>query len=99
MRPNNLNDPSKMQREIIKAQRILAVSALVGHTSVNEGALRIASEEGLIVEGSSKVTGRQDISGTQNVSGTHNVSGTQTVSGTSNLNGPTNVRGNLAVTG
>lgn len=78
---------------MVRQNQQQANSAPIGYSSVTQGGLRIASAEGLTVEGSQSISGTSDISGTQNVSGTHNVSGVQNVSGTQNQTGPINVNG------
>lgn len=92
-------------RKFAGRQKATEVMAPVGSTAVSKGALRILSPEGLIVQGSSSVTGTQNVSGalnttgTQTVSGSLGVTGTQTVAGTLAVSGAQTVTGSLGVSG
>jgi hypothetical protein len=70
---DNLNDGE--MKDVLRRLRALEKQASAGFTSVNRGAFRIASPEGLIVEGSAKVTGELKGEGTLNWTGPVNVSG------------------------
>lgn len=88
---DNLN--ADLIRDLMRRVHDLETMAPVGFTDVTEGALRILSAEGLIVEGSAKVTG------TLQVTGFLNGDGTITWTGTSNFSGPTNITGPVDMTG
>jgi len=94
---DNLNAPAleELVRRIEKLER----GAPVGFSSVSRGALRITSAEGLIVQGSAKVSGTLAVTGTENVTGTLNVSGTLNADGTISLKGPVTISGATSITG
>jgi len=71
----------------------------VGHTSITRGGLRVASEEGLTVQGSQRVTGRLFVTGYEEVSGQLHITGSLVVSGNADVTGPMDVRGPLTVRG
>lgn len=97
MTTDNLND--SQLRDLLRRVRILETTQPVGYTSVSEGALRIVSAEGLIVEGSESVTGTLTVSGTLTLSGTLNADGTITFTGPVTISGATDITGPLTVTG
>jgi len=70
-----------------------------GFTSITRGALRVASAEGLIVEGSERVSGTLRVTGTEIVDGTLRITGTLTVQGPTTLGGRTTISGDTTVTG
>lgn len=100
---DNLNDSAL--RDILTRLRILESMAPVGFTAVTRGALRIASNEGLLVEGSAKVDGWLIVTGTERVTGLLEVLGTLQGSGSivwtgpASFSGDTSIGGNLDVTG
>jgi len=94
---DNLN--SSELKDILRRLHILETTQPVGYTSVSEGALRIVSAEGLIVEGSESVTGTLTVSGTLTMSGTLNADGTITFTGPVTISGATGITGPLTVTG
>lgn len=75
----NLNDPP-MSRERRKTQALQGGSPL-SDSSITRGRLRIASDEGLLVEGIATIEGLIDVTGQQTVDGSIEVTGVQTVSG------------------
>ena len=77
----------------VRRTRALETQAPVGFTSVTKGRLRVASAEGLVVEGSQRISGTSTVTGTQTVSGTQAVSGTQDVTGALNVSGPQTISG------
>lgn len=94
---DNLNDnpiPS-----ILRRLRILETTAPVGFTSISRGALRVASNEGLLVQGSQKVEGWLVVTGTERVTGLLEVLGTLSVAGQMNVTGPLNTSGEMNVNG
>jgi hypothetical protein len=80
-------------------------AAPLGYTSISEGALRIISPEGLIVEGSARVSGTLTGSGTFDWTGPMNLQGAQTITGPTTftgqmtVNGPWKFVGNGQITG
>ena len=97
MRTDNTkgDEIAALVRRIEKLER----QAPAGFTSITRGALRVASPEGLIVEGSEKVTGTLDVTGTLTVSGTINGDGTITWAGPVTFTGATNLNGPIEVNG
>ena len=95
------DDPTgaDLMRELVKRVRRLEAGSPLGNSSITKGGLRIASQEGLTVEGSARVSGVLAVTGTENVSGTLNVTGPLTVTGATALNGNTTINGTLAVKG
>lgn len=79
-------------------QQLLTQSPL-GYSSITEGSLRVASNEGLIVEGSAKVTGYLVVTGTLRGTGTFEWLGTMNISGAQNVTGPTTFTGQVTVNG
>lgn len=96
---------------LVRNVRTLGTNAPIGFSSVTKGGLRIASSQGLLVQGSSSTTGTANVSGTQSVTGTANNSGvvnnsgtinntgTSTNTGQTNLNGPVALVGTQTVSG
>ncbi|WP_404475130.1 hypothetical protein [Microbacterium aerolatum] len=85
--------------EILRRIRVLETQAPVGFTSVTRGALRVASNEGLLVEGSAKVDGWLVVTGTERVTGRLEGSGTFDWTGPMNLRGAQSVTGPTTFTG
>ncbi len=83
----------------------LEAGANLGFSSITRGSLRIASTEGLIVEGSARVSGSLNVTGTETVSGTLNVvgvlmgNGEIVWTGPASFTGDTDIGGTLDVTG
>jgi cytoskeletal protein CcmA (bactofilin family) len=98
---------TKTSQNRIQQRRIqkLESAAPTGFSSVTRGQFRVASQEGLLVQGSQRVTGTLFIDGTERVdgtlvvAGTLNVTGTSTVSGNMAVTGPLTVRGNSTFIG
>ncbi len=91
MRHRNLNDPpqSDLQRRV----RQLESASPIGFSSVERGGLRIASDQGLLIEGQGLVTGLFDVTGTLSGSGRFDWSGPWF------LRGPGRIEGNTVATG
>lgn len=87
---------AKKQKDAV---RRAGTASPVGHTSITRGGLRVASEEGLTVQGSQRVTGRLFVTGYEEVSGQLRVTGSLVVSGNADVTGPMDVRGPLTVRG
>lgn len=73
--------------------------APLGYSSVSEGALGILSNEGLIVDGSAKVTGWLIVTGTERVTGLLEILGTLRAAGVIEFTGPTTIAGTTEITG
>lgn len=86
-------------KALMRRVRALETASPIGSSSVTRGALRVASIEGLIVEGSARVTGLLKGVGTFLWENIFNVTGTATFTGTTNVNGPFNVNGNTTQNG
>ncbi|MDY0891886.1 hypothetical protein [Frigoribacterium sp. CFBP9030] len=71
----------------------------LGFSSVTRGAVSIESDEGLLVDGSQRVTGRLHVDGIEYVSGQLRVTGSFIVSGNAEVTGPMRVSGPLDVLG
>lgn len=97
MRIDNL-DQSELERLVRRVEK-LERAAPIGFSSITRGSLRVASPEGLIVEGSEKVTGTLDVTGTLTIEGTLNGNGTITWTGPATLSGDATVAGPLHVNG
>lgn len=78
---------------LVERIRRLEAAAPLGFTSITRGSLRVASNEGLIVEGSAKVEGWLITTGTQRVVGRLEGSGTFDWTGASFLRGPVEITG------
>lgn len=110
---DNLADPQAPVEEIKTRLDTVETQAPMGYSSVTDGQIRIASPEGLWVEGEGgiKLDGRMDANGVIDVTGTLTVrgvegaggvftaEGTNTLSGTNLLSGPTRVTGTLDIEG
>lgn len=81
-----------------QVKQLLTQSPL-GYSSITRGSLRVASNEGLIVDGSAKVTGYLVVTGTLRGTGTFEWLGTMNISGAQNVTGPTTFSGSVTVTG
>lgn len=84
---DSLGDLKQEIRDLMRRIRVLESASPLGYSSISEGALEIRSEEGLIVDGSARI------------SGVMNGDGTITWTGPWNLVGPGNVTGNAAWSG
>ncbi|MBT2485730.1 MULTISPECIES: hypothetical protein [unclassified Microbacterium] len=95
-RPDIIYQELQQLRQLV--QQLLTQSPL-GYSSITEGSLRVASNEGLIVEGSAKVSGYLVVTGTLRGTGTLEWLGTINISGAQNVTGPTTFTGQLTVNG
>lgn len=95
------NDPSleALVARLTRDVRVLQTQAPVGFTAVSRGALRILSNEGLIVDGSARVAGWLVVTGTGRVVGRLEGSGTLDWTGPWFLRGAGQITGNLNLTG
>jgi hypothetical protein len=91
----NSNELAKLVRRIEK----LEAAAPVGFTAVSRGALRIVSEEGLIVEGSARISGVMTGDGTLLWTGPITFTGPFTINGATTQNGEYTVDGDTTVNG
>jgi cytoskeletal protein CcmA (bactofilin family) len=89
---------SQASRQRRRTQK-LESAAPTGFSSVTRGQFRIASVEGLLVEGSASVSGRLEVSGIEVVSGQLRVTGSLVVAGNADVTGPMTVSGPLTVNG
>jgi cytoskeletal protein CcmA (bactofilin family) len=71
----------------------------LANSAIDRGSLRVLSAEGLIVEGSQRVSGVLIVSGEETVDGTLRVSGTLIVSGETEISGTTEITGPTTITG
>ncbi|MCJ1687791.1 hypothetical protein [Rathayibacter sp. VKM Ac-2927] len=88
-------DKSELLRRLEKLER-LVTQAPIGYSSVTHGALRILSEEGLVV---GEAEGENAGQGSQKVYGTVEITGTLRGDGTIDWDGPADFTGRLGVTG
>jgi hypothetical protein len=98
-------------RKLVERIERLERAAPVGFTAVSRGALRITSDEGLIVEGSARISGVLDgdgdliwsgpivFTGGFTINGTTVQNGEYTVTGPFHVNGTTDINGNTTVNG
>lgn len=86
-------------KELKDRVRKLESGSPTGFTSITRGSLRVASPEGLIVEGSQRVSGTLRVTGTEIVDGTLRITGTLTVQGPTTLGGRTTISGDTTVSG
>lgn len=77
----------------------LARKVTTGFSSITRGQLRIASNEGLLVQGSAKIEGWLIVTGTERVTGTLSVEGHLVVGGDMDFTGPMVVKGTAKFTG
>lgn len=98
-RRDDPNDEFAVLSDHERRLRRLERSPQIGFTSIDEGSLRVASADGLIVEGSARVSGVLLVTGTENVDGTLSISGHLIVSGDMNVTGPTVISGTFQVDG
>lgn len=104
-------DPWNYLQKLAQRVRILEVRNPLENAAVDRGGLYIRSNEGLVVEGSAKVsgwlivtgtlkgTGTFDWSGDMNISGSQHVTGPTVFDGSVQINGPVTVAGTFDVTG
>ncbi len=85
--------------DLVRRVEKLERAAPTGFSSVTRGTFRIASMEGLKVEGSERVTGILIVDGTLQVTGTETVSGTLVISGGQIINGTFVINGTTTVNG
>jgi hypothetical protein len=103
MRSDNLDDDPVA--DLARRVKILEKGNNLGYSSISEGSLRVASVEGLIVEGSERVTGLLLVDGTLQVTGTESVTGTlvvsggQIITGTFRIDGETTINGHTVING
>lgn len=91
-----------MYAELIEMKRLvrqLLTQAPVGFTAVTRGALRVASNEGLLVEGSAKVDGWLIVTGMERVTGRLEGSGTLDWEGPWVFRGDGDITGNVDIAG
>lgn len=113
-RIDNLTDPKAPIHEIKTRLLVVETQAPLGYSSVTDGQIRIASPQGLWVqgEGGIRLDGRMDADGVIDVTGTLTVKGrdggsggvftaegTNTLSGKNLLSGPTDITGALKIKG
>lgn len=79
--------------------RRLTTQAPLGYSSISEGSLRIASNEGLIVQGSAKVEGWLIVTGTERVTGLLEILGTLRAAGVIEFTGPVTITGATSIEG
>jgi hypothetical protein len=94
---DNLN-ANELARLVKRIERLEA-AAPVGFTAVSRGALRIVSEEGLIVEGSARISGVMTGDGTLLWTGPITFTGPFTINGATTQNGEYTVDGDTTVNG
>jgi hypothetical protein len=91
--------------ELEKRVRRLERGSNLGYSSISEGSLRVASMEGLIVEGSERVSGLLLVGGTLTVTGVESITGTlivsggQVITGTFRIDGETTINGHTTFNG
>lgn len=86
-------------KELERLVRRLLTQSPLGFSSITRGSLRVASNEGLIVEGSAKVSGWLIVTGTERVVGRLEGSGTFDWTGPMYLRGAQNITGDVTFTG
>ena len=108
---DNLNDNRQEIRDLMRRVSQLERQSPIGFSSITRGSLRVASPEGLIVEGTARVTGiltgdgtfdwdgTIKLDGPVQIVGTVTRSGNETATGTTTLNGTTNLTGQTTITG
>jgi hypothetical protein len=94
---DNLN-ANELARLVKRIERLEA-AAPVGFTAVSRGALRIVSDEGLIVEGSARISGVMTGDGTLLWTGPITFTGPFTINGATTQNGEYTVDGDTTVNG
>lgn len=72
-------------------------AAPLGYSSITRGGMRIASAEGLTIQGTSRTTGTQNIDGTLNGSGSFDWTGPSWMRGAFGIQGSTTISGTLGV--
>lgn len=96
---DDLNDSHAMLRQLAHRVRRLENATPLQDASITRGRLRIASVEGLQVEGSQRVSGVLIVSGEEIVNGILTVTGVLIVSGSSQFTGSTQFTGPTLQTG
>lgn len=97
----NRDDMIDLFKRVEKLERM----APTGQSSVTSGQFRIASVDGLLVEGQGRVTGILVVDGTLQVTGTESISGTlivsggQIITGTFRIDGETTINGHTVFNG
>lgn len=79
--------------------RALSTQSPLGNSAITSGALRVASAEGLIVQGSARVTGVLNGDGTITWSGPWNLVGDGIITGDTQITGPLTVDGITQING
>lgn len=97
MRRDNLDDSEL--KLILRRLDALEKASPVGSTSITRGQLRVASTEGLLVEGTAEVSGELNITGVETVDGTLHITGTLDVDGPADIAGTLNVHGTTTIAG
>ena len=91
-----------VNRRIVELERLvhqLLTQTTLGNSSITRGRLRVASNEGLLVQGSQKVEGWLVVTGTERVTGLLEVQGRLVASGAIEFTGPTSIAGATTITG
>lgn len=78
--------------QLFREIRDLNASNMLENASVTRGGVRIASNEGMLIQGSQKVEGWLVVTGTERVTGLLEVLGTLAAAGVINLTGDLNVQ-------
>jgi len=86
----------KKQKDAIRRSQ---TASPTGFASITRGQFRIASDEGLLVQGSQRVTGRLNIDGIEIVDGQLLVNGSFVLAGNADFTGPVAIRGVLRIEG
>lgn len=96
---DRIDRPGDELRDLHTRIRRLEAGADIGFSSITRGRLRVASNEGLLVEGSSKVEGWLIVTGTERVTGLLEILGELVASGDITLSGTTDITGPVDITG
>lgn len=97
MRSDNMDEDPLV--DINRRLKRLESGNNLGYSAISEGSLRVASAEGLLVEGSERVTGILIVDGTLQVTGSETVSGTLVITGGQVVNGSITNNGTFTNTG
>lgn len=89
---------SEIRRMQAELQELRTTPSLES-ASITRGGLRVASDEGLSVEGSAIVSGLLRVTGTELVNGTLRVTGNFELSGPATISGETTISGNTTISG
>lgn len=92
-------DWEELLRGLARRVRILEVRNPLENAAIDRGGLYVLSNEGLVVEGSAKVSGYLVVTGTLKGTGTFDWSGVMNISGQQNVTGPTTFTGQMTVNG